>query len=104
MPDILVPIIFGWPAFILSLLLSVGGIVWRKPWLLVIGAIIAAPFCWYLSLYPSLGAQTVFLPLFQIASAWVLRRGNRALAWVLLIPLAATGAFLAVVVLTQPRP
>ena len=104
MPDLLVPIIFGWPAFILSLLLSVAGLGWRKPWLLVIGAIVAVPFCWYLSLYPLLGALTVFLPLFQVASAWVLRRGNRPLAWGLLVPFTATGAFLAVTVLTQARP
>ena len=104
MPEILPQIIFGWPAIIGSLLLSVVGLTLRKPWLLVIAGMVAMPFSWYLSGYPALGISVIFLPFFQFASAWALKRAKKRLAWVLLAPLAIITLFLAVVVLTQPLP
>ena len=100
--DFLVPIIFGWPALIASLLLSAAGLAQRKPWMVALGGVLAAPFCWYLSGYPALGAPVALLPFLQFVSAWVLQRGNRPLAWGLLAPLTATGVFVAVAVLSQP--
>jgi hypothetical protein len=102
--EILPIIIFGWPAMIGSLLLSVAGLTLRKPWLLVVAGIAAIPFSWFLSGYPGLRTPMIFLPLYQFASAWALNREKKRLAWVLLAPLAMIMLFLAVVVLTQPLP
>ncbi len=104
MPEILPQIVFGWPAIIGSLLLSIAGLMLRKPWLLVIAGVIAIPFSWYLNGYPALRGMAIFLPLFQFGSAWVLKRENKVLAWGLLAPLTIITLFLAVAVLTQPLP
>jgi hypothetical protein len=101
MPDIVVQIIFGWPAIITSLLVSIAGLVLRKPWLLVVGGVIVIPFAWYLSGYPAIRASAILLPVFQFISAWALRRERKILAWLLLVPLAITIVFLAIVVLSQ---
>jgi hypothetical protein len=101
MSDILVQIIFGWPAIITSLVLSVAGLVLRKPWLLVIAGVLAIPFSWYLSGYPAIRTPAALLPLFQFGAAWALQREKKALAWILLAPLATITVVLAVVVLRQ---
>jgi hypothetical protein len=101
MSDTLVQIVFGWPAIITSLLVSIAGLSWHKPWLLVLGGALAIPFSWYLSGYPALRGLAILLPLFQFGSAWMLRDEKKVLAWVLLAPLAIITVFLAVVVLTQ---
>ncbi len=101
MPEILVQIIFGWPAIIASLLLSVVGLALRKPWLLVTAGVLAIPFSWYLSGYPAIRTPAALLPLFQFGAAWALWREKKVLAWVLLAPLAMITVFLAVVVLSQ---
>jgi hypothetical protein len=101
MSDILVQIIFGWPAIITSLLLSVSGLALRKPWLLVIAGVLAIPFAWYLSGYPAIRTPAALLPLFQFGAAWALQREKKVLAWVLLSPLAIITVVLAVAVLRQ---
>jgi hypothetical protein len=93
--------VFGWPAIITSLLVSIAGLVLRKPWLLVVGGVMVIPFAWYLSGYPAIRTSAILLPVFQFISAWVLGREKKILAWVLLAPLAIVIVFLAIVVLSQ---
>lgn len=101
MSDILIQLIFGWPAIILSLLISVGGIALRKPWFLVVGGVVAIPFSWYLSGFPAIRSPAILLPLFQFGSAAALWYEKRLLAWLLLLPLALIIVFLAIVVFSQ---
>jgi hypothetical protein len=99
---ILVRIIFGWPAIITSLLVSIAGLLLSKPRLLVAGGVIIIPFSFYLGGgYPALRLLTILLPLFQFGAAWALRRGKKTLAWLLLAPLGIASGLLAVAVLTQ---
>ena len=98
MPDILVPILFGWPAIITSILLSVAGVWLMKPALLVAAGIVCIPFTYYLSGY---GMLAVFLPIFQFGSAYAVTRQQSLLAWLLILPLIVIAIILAYVVLTQ---
>jgi hypothetical protein len=98
MSDVLVPILFGWPAIILSILLSLAGVWMKKPALLVAAGIVCIPFTYYLSGYQ---VPAVILPFFQFGSAYAITRQKNLLAWLLIIPLIVIAIVLAYIVLTQ---
>lgn len=99
MSDALAIICFGWPAIIGSILLSIAGILMKKPTFLFIAGVALIPFTYYLS--NGLRNPLVVMPLFQFASAFAIRRGNTRLAWLLLLPFLVVTLWLASVVLTQ---
>ena len=99
MTEVLVQIIFGWPAVITSILLSIAGIMLKKPALLVASGMICMPFTYYIS--NGFRNPTLLLPLFQFASAYALTRKNELLAWLLIAPLIIVSVALAYAVLTQ---
>jgi hypothetical protein len=98
MGDTLVQIIFGWPAIITSILLSVAGVWLKKPALLVTAGIVCIPFTYYLSGFRT---PSVVLPLFQFGSAYAITRQKNLLAWLLILPIVMIAILLAYVVLTQ---
>ena len=98
MTDILVQIIFGWPAIITSILLSIAGVWMKKPGLLVAAGIVCIPFTYYLSGYRT---PVVILPFFQFGSAYAIRHQKSLLAWLLIVPLVMIALVLAYIVLTQ---
>jgi len=100
--DILVPIIFGWPAIILTLVVSAAGISKKWPWMLVLGGVQCAPFSWYLSGWPVVRFLALLLPLFQFGSAWAVHSKRKIVAWFFLLPLTSVSAILAIIVLNQP--
>lgn len=91
MIETVVVFLFGFPAAVLSLLVSAFGVYRERPWTLVTAAVLFVPFSYYLSGAPGSYRLPLLLPLFQVASAAVLRAGRKPWAWVLLAP-----AFLAV--------
>jgi hypothetical protein len=98
MRDTLVPILFGWPAIITSILLSVAGVWQKKPALLVVAGIICIPFTFYLS---GFGIPFIVLPLFQFGSAYAITRQKSLMAWLLITPIVLIAAVLGYQVLTQ---
>ena len=99
MTDILVQIVFGWPAIITSILLSIAGVWLKQTKLLVIAGFIGIPFAAYLtaaSQWPGL-----LLPLFQFGSAYAITRQKILIAWLLITPMIVAATVLAAVVLTQ---
>jgi len=100
---ILVQILFGWPAIILTNLLAVAGILLKRPWILVSGGILSVPFSLFINGYPFLFHIPLLLPLTLFGSAWAVHAKKYLLAWLLLIPLAGITSILAVAVLTQFR-
>jgi ABC-type phosphate transport system permease subunit len=96
--EILVQIIFGWPAIITSILLSVAGIWLKKPALLVVAGIVCLPFTYYLSGFRT---PVVILPLFQFGSAYAVSRQKTLIASLLLALLVIIAGMLAYAVLTQ---
>ena len=96
--DILVQIIFGWPAIITSILLSMIGVWSKKPMLLVVAGIVCIPFTYYLSGFRT---PAVVLPLFQFGSAYAIARRKTLIAGLLIVPLILIAIVLAYAVLTQ---
>lgn len=93
--------IMGWPGILAALGLSTVGIVRNRPLWLVIAALVALPFAWYLNAQPLFKGFGLFLPLFQIGAALALHRYQRWLASICLLPLAGIAVWLAFTVLTQ---
>lgn len=78
-------LVFGFPAGIISLLLSALGI-WKKwSWLLAVAGLFTITETIYHSL--ATGLPFYLMVLFQFYGAYVLRKGNPRLAWILLTPL-----------------
>jgi hypothetical protein len=98
MSDILVQIIFGWPAVITSILLSIVGVWLKKPAFLITAGIVCIPFTYYLSGYRT---PAVILPLFQFGSAYAITQQKNLLAGLLIVPIIVIAFVLAYVVLTQ---
>jgi hypothetical protein len=101
MSSLLVQIIFGWPAIILSLVVSAAGILKKWPWMLVLGGLLCAPFSLYLSGYPAVRFLALLLPFFQFGAAWAVHTKRTILAWVMLLPLVSVSIILATIVLSQ---
>jgi hypothetical protein len=101
MSTLLVQIIFGWPAIILSLAISAIGILKKWPWMLVAGGLVCAPFALYLSGFPVFRFIALLLPFFQFGAAWAVHAKRKYLAWILLLPMIGVSVFLAIIVLTQ---
>jgi len=99
MVEILIQIIFGWPAIITSMLFSIVGVLLKKPSFLVAAGIVGTPF----ALYMSVGYHTPALvfTLFQFGSAFAVKRQKTLFAWLLIVPMIIFAAMLAYVVLTQ---
>jgi hypothetical protein len=99
MSETLVILVFGFPAVVFSLLVSVIGILVGKSWLLIVGAILFAPFSYYLNGAPGSLGLPIFLPLFQVAAAAAVREKKKRWAWLLLSPALAVSLYVAGVVL-----
>ena len=99
MTEVFVQTIFGWPAIITTILLSITGVVLKKPVLLAIAGIICIPFTYYIS--NGFRTPVLLLPLFQFASAYAITRQRNVIAWLLIAPLVMVSATLAYAVLTQ---
>jgi len=101
MTQTLAIICFGWPAIITSILISMAGLLMKRPTLLVIAGVVCIPFTYYLS--GGFRNPALILPLFQFGSAYAIHRQKNRLAWVLLAPLVIVSIVLAFIVWTQYR-
>jgi hypothetical protein len=86
--DIIVQLVFGFPAGLISLSLSALGI-WKK-WLiwLVIAGILTIPFTFCLT--AASGLPLYLMALLQFGAAYAVWKRKNGLAWGLLLPLALT--------------
>ena len=99
--DIIVQIVFGWPFVILSLAVSLAGLITKRYWLLLIGAVLFLPFSYYLSGAPGIRTIALVLPLFQVGAAMMVWRQKIMLACVLTIPAFCVSGWIAFLVLSQ---
>jgi hypothetical protein len=99
MTETLIQVTFGWPAIIISILLSIVGLMLRKPALLIVAGIICMPFTYYVS--NGFSNLAVVLPLFSFGSAYAITRQKKLIAWLCITPLVVIAAALAYTVLTQ---
>ena len=102
MPEWWPAVVFGWPAVIVSVTLAVVGIVGGKPVLLVVSAVLAAPFSFYLSGGNSwILTVCAALPLTFVAAAYAVKRRRPWIGWCLLAPFVGVAIWLAVAVVSQ---
>lgn len=99
MTEILVQIIFGWPAIITSILLSVAGVWLKKPAIVVASGIVCIPFTYYIS--NGFSTPAFLLPFFAFGSAFAITRQQNRVAWLLIAPIFIVAVVLAYIVLTQ---
>ncbi len=96
------PVLFGWPAVVVSMGLAAAGIGLRRPVLLVVSAVLVAPLSLYLSGAASWFALTgPVILLSLVASAYAVKRGLSWLAWGSLAPFVGVAVWLAVIVASE---
>ena len=93
--------LLGWPAIATSVVLSVAGLVRKRPRLVGLAALPAAPLAWYLGNTPRFRYVGFILPFWHLTSALLLQSGFVPAAWALMTPFFAIVGWLAVSVLTQ---
>ena len=98
MSAILMQIVFGWPAILLSLGLALAGILFKKWNLTLVGAILFLLPGWSVGQYFSL---SLLLPLLMFGSAYAIYKGKIYLAFLLILPILIVIARLGYLVLTQ---
>jgi len=86
MSGFLLSLFVGWPAILATVVLAAMGLTKQNYRLLVIAALVAVPFSWYLSGFPVIRSPIFLLPLLVFGSGYFMSRGREMLAWLLAIP------------------
>ena len=95
------PILLGWPAILVSVVLAVIGIVRKRPGWLVGSAIVVVPFALYLFATPRFRWVALVFPVLLFAASIAIRRSLPWLAWSLLVPFVGFFGWLASIVMTE---
>ncbi len=96
--DFLIPMLFGWPAIILSLGFALAGIVFKRPALSLVSTVIFLAPAWYIGHY---FAFSIMLPLFLPGSAYAISKNKIGIAFLLIVPVLIVIGRLGLLVLTQ---
>ena len=94
-------ILFGWPAIMVAIALSVMGIVRRRARWLVVAAVVTLPFSLYLSGSPAFGWLGLSIPLLLPAASIAIYHHHAKVAWFLLAPFVGVSGWLAIAVMSQ---
>lgn len=93
----LIQIIFGWPFVALSVFVSIVGVLFERPALVLLGAILIVPFCYNLSGTNTYAIFAFLLPVFQAGSAWAVKDENETWSWLLQMPTLGVVAWIVVI-------
>ena len=88
MLKLLSSLFLGWPAIVLTSILALIGLLRSDYRFLVIAAIVAVPFSWFLSGLPVVSFPACFssfMPLLLFTSGFLIYRKHEMLAWILSI-------------------
>jgi len=92
-------VVFGWPAIGLAIVLSVLGIAKKRLTILVVSAVIATPFSFYLGTTPRVGWLGFMIPVLLIGAGVAVRYRQVQIAWLLLVPVLVVVGWVASLVL-----
>ncbi len=96
--DFLIPMLFGWPAIILSLGFALAGIVFKRSALSLVSAVLFLAPAWYIGHY---FAFSIILPLFFLGSAYAISKNKIVMAFLFIVPVLIVVGRLGFLVLTQ---
>lgn len=91
-----IPGIIFWTFSISSLVISVIGLINKKPVFLLIGALLAVPSSLYMGMTPLFKYWGIALPLFQVGAAVAIKRKVSWLSWLLVLPYTTLVIWLAI--------
>lgn len=94
-------ILFGWPAIITAIALSIAGVIRKKPAWFVVAVVLVIPFSFYLTGSPRFGWMGLTIPLLLVGAAISVRFGKPGMAWFFLALLSLLCSWLAFIVLSQ---
>ncbi len=94
-------VVFGWPAILLAIVLSVAGIAKRSPSVLVASAVIATPFSLFLGGSPRFGWLGFMIPVLLLGASVAVRYRRVEIAWLLLVPIVAVVGWVASIVMGE---
>ena len=94
-------IVFGWPAILTSIALSVTGIVRKRPSWLGAAAVLALPFSFYLIGSPLFRWFGLALPFILAGAGVAIYYHHTRVAWVLLAPFVGVSGWLAIMVINE---
>lgn len=94
----LMQLFFGWPAMILSLVLAISGLLFRKPIVTGISVGLFLLPAWYLSHYSGI---IILVPFFLAGSTYAIYKNKDVLAFMLMIPLMIVIGLVGMAVLMQ---
>ena len=97
----LVAVVFGWPAVIASILLTLAGIAVSRSRLVLGGAVVGSPFLFYLLLTPRFGWVAPPVALLHFGAALAVARGYRMTALACVAPFLTLAVVVAELVLRQ---
>jgi hypothetical protein len=81
MIDILAPILVGWPMIGLVMFIALVGLIWKRWWLLLVGAVLSLPPVYYLSGNPSIQYLSFLAPLFLAGAAFAVKSKKKLAGW-----------------------
>lgn len=85
--DLFIPlVVFGWPFFVISILLSITGILNNRYGLVLLGTVFILPFAYYLMGTTRLAVLAVLIPIFHLCCAWAVKDENDLWSWLWLSP------------------
>lgn len=96
-----VAVLFGWPAVVLSLALTLAGIAVGRWRVALAGTLIGSPFLLYVFGSPRIGWLSLVVGALYLGSAQAVARSQRALALAMATPFVLLASFIAWLVLNQ---
>jgi len=96
-----VAVVFGWPAVISSILLTLTGIAVARWQVVLGGAAVGSPFLFYLLLTPRFRLVALPVALLHFGAAVAVAHGRRVAAFALVAPFVALAAIVAALVRSQ---
>lgn len=90
-------LLLGWPAVTISVVAMIAGLWTKLPALILVAAVLCAPFFLYLAATPRFGLVAAVPVVLQILGAGFLRRGRAALAGGLCAPAVVLSGYVLVI-------
>ncbi len=97
-------IIFGWPLYIIALLVAIVGVINRSWGLVLLSTVLILPFTYILNGVQHFAGFALLLPIFHIASAVATKDDNETWAWVLLTPTFVVRMWMLMVAVVNTMP